>query len=369
MGDESCRSEDCDLLLSAIYMHFHSMQELTQLPRQQGILHWLNDPRSRRGYAKADGFYTDHDRERMPTSIPVPRVEGLAVEEIDANLICCVCQNLLRDPIVLSPCAHVVGGPCVQYLHNNVCPRCQENITLGSEPIPARYAQERVLELRLNCPFGMSYDLDTRTYVSLRIVLESIQGIAPGQGDAFEGQLFCTEIIRYEDLQLHILECPFRPVRCSGNSYGCPAVIPQTGLIHALHMRSICPAREVDPCPRCGASLRFTEMESHNRTSCLGEIVHCDNENIGCPEMVSRGDLRAHMERCPYSSELVQRDLKRCYGRIEELKRENATLRETNNALRRENAALREANGAAEREDKEPRNERGAARRRAVAEY
>eukprot|EP01112_Ceratiomyxa_fruticulosa_P014182 TRINITY_DN4041_c0_g1_i1.p1 TRINITY_DN4041_c0_g1~~TRINITY_DN4041_c0_g1_i1.p1 ORF type:complete len:672 (+),score=112.41 TRINITY_DN4041_c0_g1_i1:314-2329(+) len=102
----------------------------------------------------------------------------------------------------------------------------------------------------------------------------------------------CTLKVKRQDLETHMINCPYRVIRCSC----CRELIQY--LDEEKH-DSTCPDKIIH-CPnKCGQSYTRKESEQHIK-QCPASIVRCPHEKYGCKYEGRNDRLADHLSACPY---------------------------------------------------------------------
>ncbi|KAK2708721.1 hypothetical protein QYM36_014355 [Artemia franciscana] len=123
--------------------------------------------------------------------IDVARFSG----DIDEDLLCPICSNVLEDPLQAPTCEHAFCNSCItEWLtRNQTCPIDRRYLTIDAlKPVP-RILRNLLSRLSLMC--------DNEKHG-------------------------CPAVVKLEALQTHLLECEFNPKRPVPCSLGCGITIP-----------------------------------------------------------------------------------------------------------------------------------------------
>ncbi len=135
---------------------------------------------------------------------------------VDENFHCSICYNVLKEPRMCRNNEHIFCRCCItEHLNVNshTCPECKEDLTVDTLRRAPRLATKYLSELKINCDY-------------------SDRG--------------CHEYIRLEELDSHVKNCGFAPVKCSNEE--CEMVIDKREIIH--HESAVCEYRKVK-CHSC----------------------------------------------------------------------------------------------------------------------
>ena len=123
---------------------------------------------------------------------------------------CCICTNVIKDPVMCSPNEHLFCRACItQHLKNSqTCPTCREPLTVKTLKQASRTVTNLLYELKMRCQF-----------------------FARG----------CTQFVELENLENHEADCGFAPLVCSNE--GCQLEVNKQDLLH--HETAVCEQRRV----------------------------------------------------------------------------------------------------------------------------
>ena len=134
---------------------------------------------------------------------------------VDDHLHCSICYNVLKEPVMCRNNEHLFCRDCItQHLNTNshTCPECNEDLTVETL---------RRTRLVSNILFGLKIKCDY----------------------FHRG---CQEYIRLEELDSHVENCGFAPVKCSNEE--CEMIVNRREIIH--HESTVCDYRKVK-CHNC----------------------------------------------------------------------------------------------------------------------
>ncbi|CAB4006068.1 RING finger 151-like [Paramuricea clavata] len=128
---------------------------------------------------------------------------------------CCICTNVIKDPVMCQQNEHIFCRACVtRHLVNfQTCPTCMEPLTVETLSQAPRGIRNLLAELKIRCEF---FDRG------------------------------CGKFIDLGDLERHVTECGFAPAVCSNE--GCQLEVNKQDLLH--HETSVCELRRVQ-CHSC----------------------------------------------------------------------------------------------------------------------
>eukprot|EP01116_Phalansterium_solitarium_P000803 TRINITY_DN1065_c0_g1_i3.p1 TRINITY_DN1065_c0_g1~~TRINITY_DN1065_c0_g1_i3.p1 ORF type:complete len:352 (+),score=9.66 TRINITY_DN1065_c0_g1_i3:110-1165(+) len=204
------------------------------------------------------------------------------IHQPDKNLLCCVCQDVLKEPRSCST-GHAFCRVCIETIlrGNSVCP-------VGRCPIPRQPSRVIALEgliqgLAVYCPHRDSEALPPPA--------------KKAKGKKSAGPTGCRWSGLLSESQKHVeKDCLYQAVACAYDD--CPEEGPRA-VIHA-HLPE-CPKRPVD-CELCGDEVVFDSLAAHQRNVCPRAELPCRH---GClhpgarPHLFPREELADHYEECP----------------------------------------------------------------------
>ena len=137
------------------------------------------------------------------------------VTTVNRNLICLICFNVLKDPVLCPKNQHCFCRSCItKHLENaKRCPTCADDLTVDILTEPNRMVKVMLNELNIRCIY-----------------------IDRG----------CQEILPLQHLNQHEDTCGFTPAVCTNQ--GCGATVNQRDLIH--HKSEVCEFRKLK-CHSC----------------------------------------------------------------------------------------------------------------------
>ena len=123
---------------------------------------------------------------------------------------CCICTNVIKDPVMCSPNEHLFCRACItQHLKNSkTCPTCREPLTIETLKQASRNVTNLLYELKIQCQF---FDRG------------------------------CTLFVELGNLESHEADCGFAPAVCSNE--GCQLEVNKQDLLH--HETVVCEQRRV----------------------------------------------------------------------------------------------------------------------------
>ena len=134
---------------------------------------------------------------------------------VDDHFHCSICFNVLKEPMMCRNNEHLFCRDCItEHLNTNshTCPECNEDLTVETLR-RARVVSNILSGLKIKCDY-------------------SHRG--------------CQEYIRLEELDSHVENCGFAPVKCSNEE--CEMIVNKLEIIH--HESTVCEYRKVK-CHNC----------------------------------------------------------------------------------------------------------------------
>ena len=134
---------------------------------------------------------------------------------VDDHFHCSICYNVLKEPMMCRNNEHLFCRECItEHLNTNshTCPECNEELTVETLR-RARLASNVLSGLKIKCDY-------------------SHRG--------------CHEYLRLEELDSHVDNCGFAPVKCSNEE--CEMIVNKLEIIH--HESTVCEYRKVK-CHNC----------------------------------------------------------------------------------------------------------------------
>ena len=169
---------------------------------------------------------------------------------VDDHFHCSVCFNVLKDPVMCRNNEHLFCRDCItEHLNTNshTCPECNEDLTVETLR-RARVISNIISALKIKCDY-------------------SHRG--------------CQESIRLEELDSHVENCGFAPVKCSNEE--CEMVVNKRDIIH--HVSAVCEYRKVK-CHNCGKIEQDVEEMKEKIEEISEKMAEMDEVNDGRKEKV-----------------------------------------------------------------------------------
>ena len=152
-------------------------------------------------------------------------------KEVDVNLHCPICSNVLKNPVQCLRNQHLFCSPCIiRHLEQNsqTCPTCKEELTAETLLLPPIIVIDFLNALKIRCDFA-----------------------ARG----------CRELVELEFLKRHVAQCGYSPTKCEND--GCSMIINKIDKEH--HENNDCGFRKVK-CEECGEEVLYKKFKTHGCT-------------------------------------------------------------------------------------------------------
>ena len=188
---------------------------------------------------------------------------------IDHHLHCSVCYNVLKDPVMCRNNEHLFCRDCItEHLNTNshTCPECNEDLTVETLR-RARVISNIISGLKIKCDYS---------------------------------QRGCLEFIRLEELDTHVENCGFAPVKCSNEE--CEMIVNKREIIH--HESTVCEYRKVK-CHNCGTIEQDVKEMKEKMEEMKEKTVEIDEKMEGMSKKVEEMDEKVE-EKIEGISEKVE---------------------------------------------------------------
>ncbi|KLO09244.1 hypothetical protein SCHPADRAFT_943800 [Schizopora paradoxa] len=237
------------------------------------------------------------------------------VDDVNTNLICCICRAPFLNPVVTTTCSHTFCRECItRCLQEQPC--CPVDRTpLSTENLKAEnlLLRNMVDELLVECSeraSGCKHTCERQLLEAhLRDSCQFVQVACSEEG--------CNELVLRKDMGSHSHDCSHRVIVCEA----CNAAVKAFDL--ETHY-SDCAALDVI-CPSCSESVRRVDLRKHD-AQCPELVIPCVHSVNGCPWKGQRKSFSAeHQRQCPY--EAIKGFFVVNEERLSSLKDENALLK------------------------------------------
>lgn len=211
---------------------------------------------------------------------------GRFLGEVNDGLLCCICRDVLEDP-VQAPCEHAYCRRCIEgWLANETrCPEDRKNLSLSHLKPLFRYMKNDLDNLQIRC-------------------INVTRG--------------CSHVSSLEFLATHESECPRGSVECPNGN--CPLSVSREDL--AKHLED-CGFRTKE-CPKgCGILMVTRDDNEHNCIYELKTAMDILRSEMFCKidEQKREMELRLNTQRC----HMVQKESS-MQAQVDELKTEVSRL-------------------------------------------
>ncbi|CAB4040163.1 E3 ubiquitin- ligase PDZRN3 [Paramuricea clavata] len=172
---------------------------------------------------------------------------------VDAHFHCSICYNVLKEPMMCRNNEHIFCRGCITEhltVNSHTCPECNEDLTVETLR-KARLVSNILSELKIKCDYS-------------------------NRG--------CHEFIRLEELDSHVENCGFAPVKCSNEE--CQLVVDKRELIH--HESTVC---------------EYRKAKCHN---CMKIEQDVDGMKKQMQGLASKEDVKALMEKLSFLENTIQ---------------------------------------------------------------
>ena len=152
---------------------------------------------------------------RRPTEAKYCYDDSRFERAVDDHLHCSICYNVLKEPMMCRNNEHLFCRDCItEHLNTNshTCPECNEGLTV-------------------------------ETLRRARVISNILSGLKIKSDYSHRG---CQEYIRLDELDSHVENCGFAPVKCSNDE--CEMIVNKREIIH--HESTVCEYRKVK-CHNC----------------------------------------------------------------------------------------------------------------------
>ncbi|XP_028407081.1 TNF receptor-associated factor family protein DDB_G0273433/DDB_G0273509-like [Dendronephthya gigantea] len=195
---------------------------------------------------------------------------------VGPSLHCCICTNVIKDPVMCRHNEHIYCRGCItrHLMNSQTCPTCMEPLTVDTLKVPRTIAN-LLSELKIRCEFF-------------------------NRG--------CEKFVELGDLEKHVAECGFAPAFCSNE--GCGREVNKQDLLH--HETAVCEQRVIK-CHSCNDIKREMDVVKVN----MAEIRKKVDENDAKLE-----NMKAVVENVGVKVSLIHNKQEESNRRLEESNRQ-----------------------------------------------
>ncbi|KZV81613.1 hypothetical protein EXIGLDRAFT_844459 [Exidia glandulosa HHB12029] len=237
------------------------------------------------------------------------------VDNVNTNLICCICRAPFLNPVTTRSCAHTFCLECIQTAIS-ITPQCPvDRSTLTTLDLrPANpLLRNLVDELTVECPnasLGCTQTMQ-RQLVDIHLRDDCAHASVPCTHPGCERQVQRKELGKHDETcrRQDVAMCPYCATERAVEGF-------------ETHKR-ICGREEV-VCPSCDAVTIRAEVDTHT-AACPLTVVACAHSGNGCAWEGARHAFAHHIAACPY--EAIKGFLSIHAGKVAALESENASLR------------------------------------------
>lgn len=193
------------------------------------------------------------------------------VGEVDEELLCAICGQVLQDPVQIHQCEHCFCSDCIdEWLkHQQICPVDRNPVSSVEDLIPApRILRNLLSRLRITC--------DNKDFG-------------------------CTAVVKLDSLLVHMDECQYNPKRPVACDKGCGMIVPldevpQHSCIQELHKMLKAESKKVSDLYDRVQQLELQQRQQEGEMVLLKGLIHNLRSSsaglsapMGYPDEVERG--------------------------------------------------------------------------------
>lgn len=212
-------------------------------------------------------------------------------EDVDEELLCSICGQVLESPVQVRQCEHCFCGSCVnEWLkHQPVCPVDRSPVSPREDLIqPPRILRNLLGRLKISC---------------------------------INKEFGCTAVVRLDGLQAHHNECQYNPKRPVACEKGCGLVVPldevpQHNCVHELHKIVKEKSDSIDELISQVSDLELRLNDQHREILILKEIVRTMRMSGMCGSMSNSDETEKAIQMVRWQSMLKPARVKRWGGMI-----------------------------------------------------
>ena len=209
------------------------------------------------------------------------------LEDPPCDLICLICRLVAREPHQASCCGKLFCESCLERwtLSKTTCPHCQQDLTCRH--FRDTRAVHEIADLAVYCPNKSLGCLWTGEVREVKNHLRDCPHRT--HGPLLECVNNCGAQLREEEVENHMLACPYAKVECNQ----CGEKVQRCQLHQHLHER--CCERQYR-CPRCHVTGGYSHMTTEHLSHCPNLSLPCPNEE--CQEMIYIDQVDEHLRVC-----------------------------------------------------------------------
>ncbi len=213
------------------------------------------------------------------------------VDEVDEELICTICGQVLETPVQIRQCEHCFCSGCVnEWLkHQQVCPIDRNPVSPMDDLIqPPRILRNLLARLRITC--------DNKDFG-------------------------CGVVVKLDSLQSHLIECQYNPKQPVACERGCGLdvpkdEVPQHNCVRELHRLLKMESNEVEQLKTKVEGLEMQVGEQHREILILKEIVRSLRTSTVCSGVSNPDETEKAIQTVRWLSGLKPARVKRWGGMI-----------------------------------------------------
>ena len=213
------------------------------------------------------------------------------VDEVDEELMCSICGQVLESPVQVRQCEHCFCGSCVnEWLkHQSVCPVDRSPVSPRDDLIqPPRILRNLLGRLKISC---------------------------------INKEFGCSAVVRLDTLQSHHNECQYNPKRPVECEKGCGLVVPldevpQHNCIQELHKIVKNKSDSIDELVSQVSDLELRLNDQHREILILKEIVRSMRTSGMCGSLSNSDETEKAIQTVRWLTTLKPARVKRWGGMI-----------------------------------------------------
>lgn len=212
-------------------------------------------------------------------------------EDVDEELMCTICGQVLESPVQVRKCEHCFCGSCVnEWLkHQSICPVDRSPVSPREDLIqPPRILRNLLGRLKISC---------------------------------INKEFGCTAVVRLDGLQSHHNECQYNPKRPVACEKGCGLVVPldevpEHNCVRELHKIVKEKSDSIDELVSQVSDLELRLNDQHREILILKEIVRSMRTSGMCGGLSNSDETEKAIQTVRWLSMLKPARVKRWGGMI-----------------------------------------------------